>query len=327
MSTETVVKDYKNPKLKRGSLGNNMVSQHNHLVTASYELTLTEKRLLLACISKINSTESFSSTTPFNFDLVEGAELFGYDLSNSGVIAAFKDAAEGLRVTAVSHSKVSGWIETSILQGYEYHYDTKVMSVYFSHLLIPYLSDLKTTFTTFRLLHIGKLSSQHSIRLYELLVMFLNKNYGKPCHKKMKLTEFKELMNCENVYKKNFAMFRVKVVETAINQINAETDIDVSVKYEKNGKKGSGRFFTHIVLDFSKKSRWKDAENEFKQILSDDQIEKILNDRDFLHVHYDFYQAKGGKDGVLGFFKEAKKLLKEDPKKHFSDYADYLKDK
>lgn len=327
MDTEVVVKDDKNPKLKRGSLGNNMVSQHNHLVTATYELTLTEKRLLLACISKINSTESFSSTTPFNFDLAEGAELFGYDLSNSGVVAAFKTAAEGLRVKSVSHSKVSGWIETSILQGYEYHYETKVMSVYFSHLLIPYLSELKTTFTTFRLLHIGELNSQHSIRLYELLVMFLNKNYGKPCHKKMKLAEFKELMNCGSVYKNNFAMFRVKVVEAAINQINAETDIDVSVKYEKNGKKGSGRFFTHIVLDFSKKSRWKDAENEFKQILSDDQIEKILNNRDFLHVHYDFYQAKGGKDGVLGFFKEAKKLLKEDPKKHFSDYTDYLKDK
>jgi len=324
MSTEIVVKDRENPKLKRGSLGNNMVSQHNHLVTASYELTLTEKRLLLACISKINSTESFSSTTPFNFDLAEGAELFGYDLSNSGVIAAFKSAAEGLRVKAVSHSKVSGWVETSILQGYEYHYETKVMSVYFSHLLIPYLSELQTTFTTFRLLQIGKLSSQHSIRLYELLVMFLNKNYGKPCHKKMKLTEFKELMNCENVYKSNFAMFRVKVVETAINQINAETDLDISVKYEKNGKKGNGRFFTHIVLDFSKKSRWKDAEKEFKQLLSKDQIQKIVNNADFFQNYYSKYSHLGG---ISEFLNEASRLLAEDPKKHFSDYAEYLKDK
>lgn len=317
MTMRTVSPNNQNNKLERGSLGNNLVSQHNHLVTASYQLTLTEKKLLLACISKINSFESISSETPFSFDMVEASELFGFDMSNGGVVAAFQKAALGLMSKIVINKDVENWEATTFAHGATYNHDKKTMSILFSSRIIPYLSDLQTAFTTYRLLHIGKLNSQHAVRLYELLVMYLGINYGKPCSKKIEVEEFKRLMNCVGLYENTFSMFRAKVIEVAVDQINAETDINVKVGYSK-----TKRFYTHISLDFSTKGEWKDAEKEFKQVLNKDQIQKIVNNANFFQNYYSKYAHLGG---VTEFLNEAKRLLAEDPKKHFSDYADYLK--
>lgn len=314
----TAIGDDKIATLQRGNLGSNYVSQHNHLIMATYQLTLTEKKLLLACISKINSLGRISSETPFSFDMLEGAELFGFDLSNAGVIAAFKKASLGLIGKTVVNEHVKGWKATSFAQASEYDHDTKTMSIWFSFRVIPYLSDLHTTFTTFRLLHIGKLSSQHSIRLYELLMMYLGINYGKPCEKKFEIEEFKQLMHCSGMYKDNFSVFKTRLIEAPIEQINDETDLHITAKYSKNG-----RFFTHVTLSFSTKEIWKEAEKEFKQILSQDQIRKIVNNAVFFNKYFSLYSHLGG---VTEFLAEASRLLTEDPKKHFSDYANYLKD-
>lgn len=312
------------PKLKKGSFGNNLVSQHNNLITACYNLTVTEKKLLLGCICKINSSEVISSETPFRFDVNEAGDILGVDLTNTGAVDRFRKAAKGLMTKLVTNDTADGWIDTTFAQTAEFNSIEKIMTIYFSKGMIPYLSDLHSQFTQYRIIHVGKLDSKHAIRLYELLVMWNGQNYSKDKnnYKKFTVDEFAKIMGGGESYKSVIWMFKQRVIEPACEQINKETDITIDIKFRKSGKK-----YTHVELYFSMDDQWIESEREFKQILNDDQIKKITDSMDFLHTYYQSYQDKGGKDGISGFITEAKKMLKENPKKHFSDYADYLKDK
>lgn len=111
---------------------------------------------------------------------MEAGEILGVDLANSGAVARFRAAARELMTKIVSHDTEQGWIDSTFAQTASFDANTKIMTIYFSKGIIPYLSNLHTKFTTYRLLHVGNLSSKYSIRLYELLVMWNGKNYGKP---------------------------------------------------------------------------------------------------------------------------------------------------
>jgi plasmid replication initiation protein len=313
--------DTKEELMQRGDFGNNLVYQHNNLIAASYDLTVTEKKLLLGCISKINSFENITSDTPFSFDIYEAEQVLGLDLSNSGSVALYRKAAKGLMTKVISNDEDKNWMDTTFAQTSKYDYDNKTMTIYFSVGVIPYLSNLHDQFTKYRLMHVGRLESKYSIRLYEFVVMWIGKNYGKKTIKKFTLEEFDQLLSTKGTsyLSSSITMFKRRVVDLACDQITAETDVSVTPTYKKTGRK-----ITHVELEFFIKNDWKKAEIEFKQVLSDDQISKIVNDAVFFKNYYPNYQHLGG---VSEFFDEAKRLLAEDPKKHFSDYADYLKDK
>lgn len=307
------------PRLEKGNFGNNLVSQHNNLITACYDLTVTEKKLLLGCICKINSFENITSETAFRFDVKEAGDIIGVDLTNTGAVDRFRKAARGLMTKLVTNDTADGWVDTTFAQTAEFDSIEKVMTIYFSKGMIPYLSDLHSQFTTYRILHVGKLDSKHAIRLYELLVMWHGQIYKKSekGYKKFKLDEFITLMGGGDAYKSVVYMFKQRVIEPAVKQINEETDITVEVIFNKTGKK-----YTHVELNFSMDGDWVEAEKNFKKLLSDDQISKIVNSPAFFNKYYSSYAHLGG---VAEFLTEAKRLLNEAPKKHFSDYADYLK--
>lgn len=308
------------PRLEKGSFGNNLVSQHNNLITACYDLTVTEKKLLLGCICKINSFENITSETAFRFDVKEAGDIIGVDLTNTGAVDRFRKAARGLMTKLVTNDTADGWMDTTFAQTAEFDGLNKIMTIYFSKGMIPYLSDLHSQFTTYRILHVGKLDSKHAIRLYELLVMWHGQKYKKKekGYKKFTIEEFIKIMGGGESYKSVFSMFKQRVIEPACEQINKETDITVEVVFKKTGKK-----YTHVELTFSMDDEWVNAEKDFKKLLSDEQIKKIVNNPQFFIKYYEQYK---GQEGVSGFLDKAKKLLAENPKKHFDDYADYLKD-
>lgn len=308
------------PKLERGNFGSNLVTQHNDLITASYDLTVTEKKLLLGCISKINSFENITSETPFSFDVMEAGEILGVDLANSGAVARFRAAARELMTKIVSHDTEQGWIDSTFAQTASFDANTKIMTIYFSKGIIPYLSNLHTKFTTYRLLHVGNLSSKYSIRLYELLVMWNGKNYGKPNLKKFTIEEFEDILCCGKSYRSEFYMFKKRVVDPACEQVNAETDVKLDIEFKKTGKR-----YTHVELSFLLKEDWRQAEKDFKKLLSDEQIRTIINNPEFYNK-YKHLKVYAGLS-VSEFLAEAKRLLEDAPKKHFKDYADYLKGK
>lgn len=313
-----------NEELIRGDFGVNLVAQHNDLITASYSLSVLEKKLLLGCICKINSFEGITSDTPFSFSMEEAKSVLGIDTDNTGMVDKFRRSARNLMTKIVEHDSVKGWQDFTFAHTSEYDHSTKTMTIYFSKGIIPYLSELHNQFTTYRIMHVGSLKSKYAIRLYELLVMWNGQKYGKGCGgeniKKFTTDEFVGLVaNGSKSYKKSVNMLKKRVIEPALEQINNETDVALEVKYIK-----SGRNITHIQLFFTVKPDWIEKEKKFKQRLDEAQIDKIANDPEFFKAYYDHEVYKDA-GGIGAFLEKSKKLLKEDPKKHYPDYADYLK--
>lgn len=94
-------------------------------------------------------------------------------------------------------------------------------------------------FVTLDLMIIRSLESKHSIVLYEFI-----KDYLKLWKLRCIISDFRKLMWIQDNQYKNFAMFRKRALDVAINEINEQTDIIVSYTLEKFWKQVSAILFT-----------------------------------------------------------------------------------
>ena len=95
-----------------------------------------------------------------------------------------------------------------------------------------YLQHLKSHFTVLSLEHISKMNSGYAIKIYQLL-----KQYEVITKRTMNLEELKTTLGTKDLYTDNFKDFRKYVLEVAIKNINEHSDIEVSFKSKKTGKK------------------------------------------------------------------------------------------
>jgi plasmid replication initiation protein len=109
-------------------------------------------------------------------------------------------------------------------------------------------------FTTLDLLMIQSLSSQYAVIFYELAVRY--QKYKIP---KMSIAEVREITNTQNKYSR-FEAFRRRVLDITCEEISEKTDIILTYKTEKKGKRIA-------FIDFEIKRKYKDiVEIETKEI-------------------------------------------------------------
>lgn len=117
------------------------------------------------------------------------------------------------------------------------------MQLRFSQEVVPYITRLEKEFTSYRLERIGAMSSPNAIRVYELLLQ-----YAKLGERTIETEELKRLLGLEGKYTK-FSMFQKSVIDPSVDQINEFSDIQVSWKPRKTGRK-----FSHLVFSISYKA-------------------------------------------------------------------------
>lgn len=61
---------------KKQELTENLVVKSNELITASYAMTVNEQRLLLACISQIDSRQKLEGDAVFTLTVEQARDLF-----------------------------------------------------------------------------------------------------------------------------------------------------------------------------------------------------------------------------------------------------------
>ena len=103
------------------------------------------------------------------------------------------------------------------------------MQVKFHEDMLPFLQNLKREFTQYKLWYTMTMRSEYSIRLYELL-----KSVAKKEMWEFQIDYLKKIFMCENY--KQFNDFKKRVLEPAVNEINAKTDINVSYELFKEGR-------------------------------------------------------------------------------------------
>lgn len=100
--------------------------------------------------------------------------------------------------------------------------------------MLPYLQQLKTQYTTYKIYYIMTMKSQYSIRLYELLKSVAGKEIWY-----FDIDELRQIFMCEKKYS-HFGHFRTRIIEPSVEEINNKTDLNITYEYFTEGKKTVG---------------------------------------------------------------------------------------
>ena len=204
------------------------VTKHNHLNEASYRLTLDEKRLILTSIANIHQGDKIPNEIEIKAS--DFAEMWGINPDSS--YKQLKEARNNLYERSVRLKRLDNgevwdirWVDAVAYQDGEGY-----IKISFSEKIKPYLSELKSHFTTYRLAEIKNFKSGHAIRLYELLMQFKKTGW-----REVELEWFKNYFDMGDKYPR-WADFRRWVIDPAMSEINKRSPYDVSYETIKKGR-------------------------------------------------------------------------------------------
>jgi plasmid replication initiation protein len=195
----------------------------------------------------------------------------------------------------------------------------------------------QTFFAPLDLMIINSLASQYSIIFYELAIQY--KKYKIP---KMKTEEVRRITNTQDIYKQ-FYDFRKRVLDIACEEISEKTDIILTYKTEKIGRRIAFIDFEIEKKEIPIKLETKVEEPEkysaetldlFELLPKGEQVEsnkrelaKLLAGHTFRYLKADIdYTKKAQPDNFMGFLKascqsghySSAELEKEEMKKELS---------
>jgi plasmid replication initiation protein len=215
------------------------ITKSNKLIEARYKLALEQQRLLLLCISQIDSQGAISDIPDtFKITASEYGQAFG--LSTKNAYRQLEMAANGLyaRDIELDNSKEKSRTHIRWVWKIKYHDGEGAASLSFSPDLKPYLAQLSSEFTSYQFSNICNLKSAYSIRLYELLMQFKTTK-----ERILTLEKFRILLEIQDNQYPRFADIRRWVLQPAINELNTKTNLVIEWKPIKNGRKVNALLF------------------------------------------------------------------------------------
>jgi len=221
------------------------VRQSNSLIDASYRIASTgEGRLIRALIAQISpNDEDFRL---YRVSVEDFARLF--NITGEAAYEQIKKAADELTSRKIRIEKGKSWLFMNWLSSAEYQKGSGYVELCFDKKLKPYLLQLKGYFTQYELENVVSFKSAYSIRIYELLKAEQFKaGRSEQFSKTFQYEELRSILGIADNEYSQFAFFRVNVVEVAVKEINANSDMKVAAGYEKTGRK-----ISHVVFHCEK---------------------------------------------------------------------------
>ena len=200
----------------------NLVKISNTLTRAAYTLSLSEKRLLMLAITRLNNTSDDSQLITITPN--EYAEF--YSLNQKGVYRTLKNSTDNLwsRTLVSDNNTRYRWIITS-------RYENGSVEIEFHPRLKPHLIHLKNQFTQYFLHRAADFKLMYTWRIFELIMQFKSTGYLK-----IKLDDFKISLDIPEAYNKDFGKVREKVIAPAIREIKEKDGLEITWKPIKNGR-------------------------------------------------------------------------------------------
>ena len=237
----------------------NLIVKDNALINASYNLDLVEQRLiLLAIVEARESGNGIDANDPLSVHAESYINHFG--VHRNGAYKALKDACDNLFLRQFSYQSLS---EKGNLTQHKARWVSEIayienealVKLIFSPAIIPLITRLEKRFTGYDLEQVSELTSAYAVRLYELLIAW--RNTGKT--PKFDLFDFREKLGVEAHEYLQMNNFKNRVLDPALKQINAHTEISVKYEQHKKGRSISGFSFTftqkNAVKTLSKKPK------------------------------------------------------------------------
>ncbi len=212
---------------------NNMVAKSNALITAKGYLSGSSQKMLASVISMLRTDD-----TEFTRYALNRKDYLKLINSSSNNDEFFKETAKELMQNPfVIEGRIYNWcseVDLVSTQGYV---------VFDIHpRLKPYLLELKDkgNFTQYKVVNILSLKGEYSPKLYEYITMKWNAYKG--YHKKassftfeFNIEDMRELLQVPKSYK--YYDIKRQILDKAVKQFKEKTDIQISYKEQKIGRK------------------------------------------------------------------------------------------
>jgi len=254
---------------------NQLVVKANSLINASYNLEVTEQRLILLAI--INARETGKGITAESKLEIHASDYMNhFNVDKSAAYEALKGAVNNLfnRQFSFKEHDDSGTefvVKSRWVSQIAYAEEHAKLQIIFAPSVVPLITRLEKHFTSYQVRQISELTSKYAIRLYEIIIAW--RSIGKT--PVFEIADLRFKLGIEAHEYKRMSDFKNRVLESAINQINEFTDIKVEYIQHKQGRTISGlefKFKIKKVIHDKQIVKTKDI-NELFSELSDKQIE------------------------------------------------------
>ncbi|MGL4606192.1 MAG: replication initiation protein [Eubacteriaceae bacterium] len=282
------------------SARNHIVVKNNILIQdAKYHLSLQEQKILLFLISKIKPNDE--ELKVYKFKITEFCKVCGINSRSGKTYANIKDNIKKLYDKSVwvklENEKETPlrWLENVVLDK-----NSGTIEMLLSKDMKPYLLNQKNKFTQYGYIYTINFKSQYSVRLYEL---FKSKEFMTSFE--ITIEKLKDLLTAQNY--KAFNNLKRKILDVVMEDINDNTDIEVSYVIKKEGRKFHSLVFTIKKNKFfdERKEKWA----ELERILNQEDMEDLEAEE----VHFEEVGDDVQVEGEIINFNE------------FSDFGSFVK--
>jgi len=239
-----------------------IIKQSHSLNNASYKLSSLATDIIFAMISELKQEDKDFKL--YKITLRELEKKINKRIDSKYLKKSVKDVMSnpiGIKSKDGSFTYIS-WVSI-----FKFDSNTNEISFRFDSELKPLLIEIQNRFVLSHLKELSSLQSEYSKRIYNLIKQWESRGYFK--------VEVSELQDILQVPKSllTYSNFKLKVLKLSINQINSNTDLKISLKEEKIGRKVNTLtfFITRNKVDNTKKS------NENKKSFSKNGVKALNN--------------------------------------------------
>ena len=225
---------------------NKLVVKDNALIDASFNLSLIEQRLMLLAIVEAREVPDLTPNTAIEIAVSDYVHQFKVESNN--IYSLIRDAARTLKRREFSYlDRYKGkeaYTTANWVNKVTYVDSSGLIVLYLSNEVISLISRLSEQFTKYYLEQVADFKSKYSLRLYELLIKWLNAGRTD----KYNIDDIRAKLGVGVNEYATMSNFKTNVIEKAIADINKNTDITVSYDQFKKGR---------IITDFQFKLKQK----------------------------------------------------------------------
>lgn len=229
---------------------NHYIKKDNELTKAQfYDMSVIAYRIiLLASSDKFIEQIKTNPLAPIRISPGDYHDVFGTGGDTSPSYRALKEATYELLNAKLKYRKIKkegtagtwtggvNWVSRA-----EYNDELKVLEVAFTHDIIPLIIDVQKNYTYYNLRNIAKLSSMHSIRLYELMMFWRKKGSTPP----LSVAYMRTWLGVADGLHEELKIFNRDVIKKSVDEITKKTDIALEFEPQKEGRTTVGYRFSY----------------------------------------------------------------------------------
>jgi len=217
------------------------VRQHNALTNARYEYTDTQSNIFLVLLSKLQKD---APDSVYQISVPDMEKATGKQYNYKQLRQSTKDMMGRVHEVKTVHKGRDVFRQLVLFKRIDYILGAGIIEVEFNEYATQYLFDLKNNYTSFQLQAALNLTSKHAKRIYQICSQWKDKGFTP----RTSILELKKTLGLANEKGKeeyaDISMFKKKVLDISVRQINDKTDLQIEYELEKVGRSYKNIVFT-----------------------------------------------------------------------------------